>query len=186
MKGKKPLLIVRGMKQLLAVLALVFLASAPALAQSSGFGFLVGGAQPADDGLTYKLNNTVREAFYDTQLEPGTLFRIKIGQTETERDAPPVGIPGFELDGKIEYIDAFVEYRFYEVFGSTGLFFGPGLYRRRFGNDEETNYGLGGGVNALFPVTRRLAFIGEPTYRWANFEDDRAFLTATGGLRITF
>lgn len=180
------MLIVRGMKKLLAVLSLLFFASAPAVAQSSGFGFLAGGAQPADDGLTYKLDNTVQEAFYDTQLEPGTLFRIKIGQTETERDPPPVEAPGFELDGKIEYIDAFVEYRFSEVFGSTGLFAGPGLYRRRFGNDEETNYGLAGGVNALFPVTRRFGVVGEITYRWANFENDRAFLTATGGLRITF
>lgn len=184
LKDKYPLLIVPGMKRALLVLSF-FLFTTPLMAQSSGFGFLIGGGQPADHGLDIKFGGTVREVFYETELEPGTLFKLKVGQADTERQLA-VGAPNLKTDGKLDYLDAFVEYRFYESFGSTGLFAGPGLYRRRFGNDEETDYGLAAGVNGLFPITRRFGFVAELTYRWANFEEQRALVTATGGLRISF
>jgi len=184
LKEKNPLHIVSSMKN--AFLLSLFLFTAPSLlAQSSGFGFLIGGAQPADNGISFRFRESVREVFYETEIDPGTLFKIKAGQTDLERDLDP-GAPNLERDGRLDYIDGLIEYRFYESFGSTGLFAGPGIFRRRFGNEEETNYGLAAGVNALFPVTRRFGLIAEVTYRWGNFETDRAIVTATGGLRISF
>ena len=50
-------------------------------------------------------------------------------------------------NGKIEYLDALVEYRFDEVFGSTSIFAGPGYYRQKFGSFGETDFGLSAGVS---------------------------------------
>jgi hypothetical protein len=69
--------------------------------------------------------------------------------------------------GSMEHIDALIDYRFSEPFGSTALFAGLGLYRQhgsltadavpeaQRGNTSEMNYGFSGGVNGDFPITRR-------------------------------
>ena len=100
--------------------------------------------------------------------------------------------------GKVEHIDAIIDYRFSEPFGSTGLFAGAGLYRQRAtlsdvaipelqrGNQTETNYGLQGGVNGDFPITRRSGFIAELVYHWINYNYKVRYLTLSGGLRFSF
>lgn len=157
------------------------------MAQTSAFGFMLGGSQALGSGVGFKFSNNVREVFFDTQLEPGTIFRIKGGEIEgpvTFLDKPTsTETTG---DGKIDHIDGLVNYRFSEIYGSTGLFAGFGLYRQKLGSLDETNYGMSAGVNAAFPVTRNLAVIVEGTYHWINFHDKTRYLTATGGLRVSF
>ena len=172
------------MKKLITLMLFV---AAPAIAQTSQFGILIGGSkrlishsdQAAGLGISdnFQFSNSVREIYYAVQLDPGTIFKIKGGQIEgpvafqyttatgtARTDAPK---------GKVEHIDGLIEYRFSEVFGSTGLFAGIGLYRQRGtitdqavpveqrGSQTETNYGFQGGVNGDFPITRRVGFIVE-------------------------
>ena len=54
------------------------------------------------------------------------------------------------------------------------------------GNQAETNYGLLGGVNGDFPITKRTGFIAEVTYHWINYNFKVRYLTLSGGLRFSF
>lgn len=176
--GSHSYAIVTNMMRPLAFLCVFALMStSTALAQSASFGFMLGGAESLEDGLDLNLGNSVREVFFSTDLELGVLFRIKAGQADSE-----------DRTGKIEYIQALIDYRFHEVFGSTSLFVGPGLYRHKpaGGLEDESEYGLSGGINGEFPFTRRVAFLAELSYHWVNFEDPYRFLTATGGIKLSF
>ena len=173
------------MKRLLFLPLLVLLA-VPAFGQGSAIGFQLGVSQVADNGIEFDFDDQVKEVFFSTDLEPGSAFKIKAGRVETTRLVDDEGTL-FEEEGDLDYIDALIEYRFYEVYGSTSLFAGPGAYRQRFETGEdETDFGFSVGVAGLFPVTRRLGVVAELAYHWVNFEDSRELLTATGGVRIGF
>ncbi len=192
--------------------AFALLISAPAFAQTSEFGILIGGSkrlvshtdEAAGLGISdnFKFNNSVREIYYSVALEPGTRFRIKAGQIEA-----PVAFQFATADGnlrsdlpkgKVEHIDGLVDYRFSEAFGSTGIFAGVGLYRQsgditdtrvplaQRGHQEETNYGLSGGINGDFPMSRRSGVIVEATYHWLNYHYRPRYVTLTAGLRFSF
>ncbi len=204
--------IVTAMRKTASALAFLFLAAMPALAQPSEVGILIGGSKRLisrrDEARgigvrdNFKFSNSVREIFYAVQLEPGTFFKIRGGQIEapvafqytTASGKARTDVP----KGKVEHVDAVVDYRFSEAFGSTGLFAGVGLYRQRAtlvdmaipaeqrGNQTETNYGLLGGVNSDFPITRRVGFIAEATYHWINYNFKVRYVTLGGGLRFSF
>jgi hypothetical protein len=192
--------------------ALLMLAAAPAFAQTSEFGILIGGSkrlishsdQAAGIGVSdkFKFGNSVREIYYAVQLDPGTNFKIKAGQIEG-----PVAFQYLNgntkartdiAKGKLEHVDGIIDYRFSEAFGSTGLFGGVGLYRQRGsitdqavpvdqrGSTEETNYGFQGGVNGDFPLSRRVGFVAEAAYHWINFHYKTRYITLSGGFRFTF
>lgn len=163
----------------------LLLLAIPAGAQTFTAGVNFGGSRSTEDGLTLNLSNPTKEVFVGASLEPSTMFGIKLGQVDSD-EGPRVGAPGVEREGKIEYLSALVEYRFSEVYGSTGLFAGPGYYRQRFGTLEENDFGATIGVNGQFPVSRRLAFTAEVAYHWTNFEQSYTFITATGGVRVGF
>lgn len=177
--------IVNFMTKYSTLIILFLLASVPATAQTS-IGLLLGGAQSIGEGdIDTDFSNSLKEVFVATELEPGTVLRIRGGQVDSEQ-GPQIGLPGVTREGTFEYVDALIEYRFYETFGSSSIFAGPGIYRQKFGAFDETDFGLSGGVNGLFPVTRRLALTGEISYHWANFEETQEFLTVAGGVRFTF
>lgn len=177
--------IVNFMTKYSTLIILFLFASVPATAQTS-IGLLLGGAQSTEGGdIDTDFSNSLKEIFVATELEPGTVLRIRGGQVDSE-EGPQLGLPGVTREGRFEYIDALIEYRFYETFGSSSFFAGPGLYRQKFGTFDETDFGLSGGVNGLFPVTRRLSLTGEISYHWANFEETREFLTLAGGVRFSF
>ena len=200
------------MRKTAFLLAFLLVSTMPALAQTSEVGIEIGGSkrlisrtdQARGLGISdnFKFSNSVREAFYAVQLDPGTFFKIKGGQIEG-----PVafqytsGTAKARTDvpkGTIEHIDGLIDYRFSEPFGSTGLYAGVGLYRQRAtltdtaipalqrGNQTETNYGLQGGVNTDFPITRRAGFIAELAYHWINYNYKVRYLTLSGGLRFQF
>lgn len=168
-----------------STLILVFLLlSLPAAAQNT-LGLLVGGAQSVEGSIDTDFSNSLKEIFVATELEPGTVLRIRAGQIASE-NGPQLGLPGVTRDGHFQFVDALIEYRFYETFGSSSFFAGPGVYRQKFGSFDETDFGLSGGVNGLFPVTRRLSLTGEISYHWANFEETQEFVTLAGGVRFSF
>lgn len=204
-----PLLIVPAMKKALLLLGFLTLTTTAAMAQTStsGFGFLAGGSERLNgSSRDFKLSNRVYEVFYDIQLQPDSRFRIKAGQIQSPVTlfANVAGTPGslptaFEGKGNIDHIDAVVDYRFSEVFGSTGIFLGPALYRQKLNGGvttstgltspsglTETEWGVTGGINADFPMTRRYAFVVEAAYHWMNFKSKQREVTLTGGLKINF
>jgi hypothetical protein len=148
-----------------------------ARAQGMTFGFNVGGSESLEDGIDLNLGDSVREVFLGTELESGTVFRIKLGQADVDET------------GRVEYIQALVDYETDQVFGSTSLFAGPAFYRRQPEDqllDEETEFGFAVGVSGTFPINRSLAFLAELSYHWANFEEPQRLLMATGGFKIRF
>jgi len=201
--------VIRMIKNLLGLMLLL---ATPALAQTSQFGILIGGSkrlishsdQAAGLGISdnFRFSNSVREIYYAVQLDPGTNFKIKAGQIEGPvafQYATTTGTARTDAaKGTIEHVDGLIDYRFSEVFGSTGLFAGVGLYRQRGtitdqavplvqrGTQTETNYGFQGGVNGDFPLTRRVGFIAEVAYHWINYHYKPRYVTLTGGLRLSF
>src|SRR5438034_3953011 len=133
--------IVPRMKKPAFLLAILILAALPAAAQNtSEFGILFGGSKRVNDvagnqgekGVNdFKFGNSVREIYYAIQMEPGTWFKVKAEQI----NAPLLGIDssGNKIEGgkgKIEHVDALIDYKFSESFGSTGIFAGVGMYRQ--------------------------------------------------------
>jgi len=89
--------------------------------------------------------------------------------------------------GRIQHLDALIDYKFSEPYGSTGLFAGVGFYRDQPRNgSSQSNYGFSAGVNGDFPLSRRYGVIVEGTYHWVNFDYNPRLVTLTGGLRISF
>jgi hypothetical protein len=185
------------MKKAALCLALLTFAAVPAFAQSSQFGFLVGGSKRLNDlpdsqgnrGVNdFKFSNSVKEAFYAVQLDPGTMFKVKVGQITAPlavRDSS-----GNRIDagkGNIDHVDALIDYRFSEPWGSSGLFGGVGMYRQSVtGYQDETNFGLSAGVNGDFPLSSRYGVLVEAAYHWLHLDARPRYVTLSGGLRITF
>jgi hypothetical protein len=199
------------MKKSAFFLAFLLLTAVPAFAQYQQFGVLLGGSkrlfsdkdredQPNIPNDNFKLSNSVKEAWYGVELEPGTMFKIKVGEIEgpvgvvedirrkDDNGNPlPNAIPTSPVKGKYQHIDGIIDYSFSEPYGHTGIFAGVGLYRSSApGQQSDTDYGFSGGVNGDFPITRRFGFIAEATYHWVNFSYRPRFVTITGGLRISF
>jgi outer membrane protein with beta-barrel domain len=205
--------IVTAMRTTAFLLAIFLVCAAPAFAQTNEVGFLIGGSKrlishtDQSRGLgvsdNFKFSNSDREIFYGVQLDPGTFFKVRVGQIEGPvafRYTNAGGTPARTdiRKGTVEHADAVIDYRFSEPFGTTGLFAGVGLYRQRGtlsdqavpveqrGVQTETNYGLLGGVNGDFPITKNVGFIAELTYHWINYNYKVRYLTLGGGLRFSF
>jgi hypothetical protein len=184
LKRLQSLLIVPRMKKS-AILTLLLLLAAVPLAAQNAVGFSIGGGQTWTDDFEFDFGDSVKEVYFETSLEQLTTLRLRIGRLESEIEQRDV--PGPPIPGDIDYVHALIGYRFYEVFGSTSLFAGPGFYRYKFGGQDASEWGIGLGVNGIFPVTRRLSLVAELGYHWINGDDfQNRLLTATGGLRIGF
>jgi hypothetical protein len=179
------------------LLTILMLAALPALAQStSEFGILFGGSKRVNDvagtqgqrGVNdFKFSNSAKEIYYAVQMEPGTWFKVKAEQI----DAPLLALDsnGKKIEGgqgKIEHIDALVDYKFSESFGSTGLFAGIGMYRQSKSGTSDTNFGLTAGVNADFPFSRRYGLVVESAYHYIRLPARPRYITLSAGLRIAF
>jgi hypothetical protein len=202
--------IVRDMKKPMILLVLVAFSALPALAQSNReFGFVFGAAkrslaneakeEPLAPFLSdsFKLSNSSVELYYATKLDDSTYFKVKAGRLETPvrfttreiKDAEGHVVDRFatDVEGEVQHIDAVIEYRFSEAFGTTGLFGGVGVYRQTGeGVDAEADYGFNFGVNADFPITRQYGFVLEGTYHWTRAEYRPKYMTIGGGLRFSF
>lgn len=179
------------------MLALTIAGALPAAAQSTEFGILLGGSSRAsvkgtqtatdenvDTGFSF--SNSSVDLYYSRQLDPDTNFKIKAGRINTAVSFADANGGRIDADGELQHVDGLIEYRFSEVFGSTGLFAGVGLYRAEGGNRSETDYGFSGGVNADFPLSRNYGVIVEGTYHVTNLEFRPRYVTVSGGLRFSF
>jgi hypothetical protein len=184
----------------LPLLAALVLCGLPLFAQSSEFGFTVGGgkrfvesAPPAegsellDEG--FSLSNNSFELFWGYPTEEDVFLKFKVGRIETPvAFALEEGEETVRLDaeGEVQHASVVVEYRFSEPFGSTSLFGGLGLYRQTAPNvDAAHNFGFQAGLNADFPMTRRYGLMLESTYHWTRGDFRARYLTLGAGLRIS-
>ena len=191
------------MKRTSILAVLMLLSALPALAQTNEFGVLVGGSRrfvdgaPKEDSVefedsTFALSNNAFDIYWAIPLEPTTYLKFKAGRIQTQVPVAYEVEGSDELfrrdeDGEVSHIEANVEYRFSEAFGSTALFGGVGFYRQSTSDSESVNnYGVNGGVNADFPITRRYGVLVEATYHWTRFDFQPRYLTLTGGLRVSF
>lgn len=181
LKGFESTRIVTRMKRSL-LLASLLLFPAFAFAQPFQFGVMAGTGRSMEDGFEFSFDQGVREVFFGARIDVDTMFNVKLGQTDTETGPAGEAV----VDGEIDYVVGQVEWKFDEAWGSSAVFAGPGAYRVRAGDQEDTNLGLVGGVNTTFPITRQFGLVLELAYHWVNFEEQYTFLTATGGVRIAF
>src|SRR5689334_15043649 len=149
------------MKKTAWVLAFLLLSAVPTFAQTSEFGVLFGGSKrmnvqdEADAGVvddSFSFNNHVKELYYAVELEPGTRFKVKLGEL-----TGPISRPGATegttaaTRGDLQFVSGLVDYRFSESFGSTGIFGGVGLYRAQApGASDDSDYGFQFGLNGDF------------------------------------
>lgn len=192
------------MKKTLILAAVLFAGAAPLAAQSSEFGVLYGGSsRSVDEGVSegpglnddFSFSRSAIDFYYGTELDPGTFFKIRAGRIETPISLANAEGNRVDAEGQVQHLDAAVEYRFSETFGSAGLFAGLGLYRQvpSGGNtvpdsldSSELDYGFLAGVNADFPMTRRYGIVLEAVHHWTRLPFNPRFLTASGGIRIRF
>ena len=192
------------MKKPALFFAILAITALPAAAQnSSEFGILFGGTKLLNDipsapngnnqgqrGVNdFKFSNSVKEVYWGIQMEPGTWLRIKAEQINAPLivlDANNNKVDGGK--GKIDHIDALVDYKFSEAFGSTGIFAGVGMYRQNQSGSgsDDTNIGFSAGVNADFPFSRRYGLVVESAYHWVRLPARPRYITLSGGLRISF
>lgn len=191
------------MKRTLFLVALVALGAFPAAAQSNEFGVMAGGSMrfidgaPREEDVTFadsnfSFSNSVFELYWAMQLDPETYIKVKGGRIETQIAVPyrPEGADEDfrrDEDGEVQHAEVNVEYRFSETYGRTGLFAGVGFYHQSSpGSESSTNYGVNGGVNLDFPISRRYGVVLEGTYHWTNSRFQSRYMTATAGLRMAF
>lgn len=206
--------IVPAMKTTAVLLALALGGAFPAAAQSTEFGVLFGGSSRSVDRLegpfaptgrdfddNFSFSRSAVDFYYGVELEPGTLFKVKVGRIEApvglalEVPDAPDELIRYDVDGHVEHIDALVEYRFSEPFGSAGIHAGVGLYRQVGRRDaavpesfdtSDMNYGFMAGVTADFPMTRRYGFILDATHHWTRLPFNPRYLTGSAGVRVRF
>lgn len=202
MNNQNPSRIVPAMKRTSLLLALIVLSALPAVAQTNEFGVMAGGSMRFVDGApreedvvfddsTFAFSNSVFELYWAMQLEPEVYLKIKGGRIETQIAVPyeVAGQPKLfrrDEDGEVQHAEINVEYRFSEPYGRTGLFAGLGFYHQSASDFSTTNYGANAGVNLDFPLSKRYGILLEGTYHWTNTEFQSRYMTATGGLRISF
>lgn len=191
------------MKRTFFLVALVVIGALPAVAQENEIGVMVGGSRrfvdhgTREEGVveadsTFSFSNNVFELFWARPVDPDTVIKLKAGRIKTQ---VPVAyqlegddtVYRRDADGSVTHIEANVEYRFDEPYGSTGLFAGVGMYQQEADDaDSSSSFGANFGVNADFPITRRYGFVLEGTYHWVRTDFQPRYLTVAGGLRISF
>lgn len=192
-----------SMKRAILLSALMLTAAAPAFAQSTEFGVLVGGSRrfveggTAEEGRTltaneFSFSNNAVDLYWAIELEPGTRLKFKAGRIETPVAFEVVNDAGEifrrDEDGEVQHASAVIEYRFDEPYGHTGLFGGLGLYRQSGEGDLDAvrDWGFQAGVNADFPISRKYGVITEATYHWSRGPFSPRYFTVTGGFRFGF
>jgi hypothetical protein len=189
-----------AMKRASLLIALMVFGAVPLFAQSNEMGIIVGGSRRFVDigqketgvewlDSKFNFSNSSVELFWGMQMDEDMWFKLKLGRIETQI-AEGYGAGGKfrrDAEGEVQHIDALVEYRFSEPYGSTSIFGGVGLYRQSAdGLASANNFGLTAGVNGDFPITRRYGFVLEGAYHFTNGDFRPRYMTVGGGLRLSF
>jgi len=192
-----------AMKRAFLLFTLMIVAAVPLFAQSTEFGVIAGGSRRfVDSGLreggvqwldsSFSFSNSSVELYWGMRMDEDVYFKLKGGRIETQvAEAYTLsGVPGTfrrDVDGEVQHLNAEVEYRFSEAYGSTGVFGGLGLYRQSGDGIASTNnFGWSLGVTSDFPLSRRYGIVLQGTYHWTNADFRPRYMTVGGGLRVAF
>lgn len=206
MNNQKASRIVPPMRRTLFALALLLAGAVPASAQFSQtgeIGFLVGGSRRFVDGAAkepgvefiesnFSFSQSTFELYWKSPLDENTAVKVKTGRIETpvsfayQLEGNPNTFRA-DVDGEVQHVEAGIEYRFSEIFGSSALFAGLGMYRQSGPDfDSTTDFGASFGVTADFPMTRRYGIVVDGTYHWVRADFQPRFLTVGAGIRVSF
>jgi hypothetical protein len=172
-------------------------------AQTTEFGVIFGGskrviehvAPPPGETLLeegFSLTNSAVDIYYALQVEPGTMFKLRVGRIEgpvsfSSRFGGDGAIVRQDREGELQHASGIIEYRFSEPFGSAGLFAGVGVYRQvADGFESSTDYGFPVGLAADFPLSPRYGVILDATYHFVRTDFNPRYFTLGAGLRIGF
>ena len=156
------------------------------LAQNTEIGFLIGSNEPINDEIGIDADLDITELYVGKVLDEGTWLKIKVGEADLSGESLDEGLAP-ESDTTLRYALALVGYEFDEIFGTTYLFAGPGVYEfQRAGEDDVQEFGLAAGVGADFPITRQLGIVAELTYHWVNLDEELRSLNVGIGARFRF
>ena len=203
MNNQKPSRIVPPMKRTLFLVALIALSALPAFAQTSEFGVIVSGSRRFVDGAAaepgvefiesnFSFSKNAFDIYWKIPVEEDLAMRFKAGRIET-----PVsfayeiaGSPNTfrkDVEGEVQHAEVAAEYEFSEIFGSSSIYGGIGLYRQSGpGFDTTTDFGVSFGVAADFPLTPRYGVVVDGTYHWIRTDFQPRYLTIGAGLRVSF
>lgn len=194
--------IVAAMKKSVLITAISIFCALPLAAQTTEFGVTFGGSKrvierespPPGESLIgdeFSLDNSAVDLYYAVQVEPGTMFKLRVGRINGPVSfRTRLGEGAFvrqDRDGELQHVEGVIEYRFSEPFGSAGLFAGVGFYRQvADGFASTTDYGFPIGVTADFPINRRYGVIMDATYHFTKADFNPRFFTLGAGLRMGF
>lgn len=185
------------------LLAFLLLGTLPLFAQATEFGILAGGSrrfvrngqrEPGVQWLdsSFSFSNSALELYWGMKMDEDVMVKVKAGRIETQI-ASEYGIQGTggsfrrDVEGEVTHLNAVVEYQFDEPYGKTGVFGGVGLYRQSGdGIDSKNNFGWSAGVTSDFPLSRTYGVIVQAEYHWTNGAFRPRYVTASGGLRVSF
>jgi hypothetical protein len=195
--------IVPAMKRTTFLVALILVSALPALAQTGEVGVIVSGSRRFVDGApheagvefiesNFSFSNNAFDIYWRIPVEEDLAIKFKVGRIQTPI-AFAYTIPGNaatfrkDVDGEVQHAEVGTEYEFSEIYGSTSIFGGIGLYRQSGpGVDSQTNFGASFGVNADFPINRRYGIVLDGTYHWVRTDFQPRFLTVGAGVRVAF
>ena len=191
------------MKRTLFLAALIALSALPALAQTSEFGVIVSGSRrfvdgaPAENGVefiesNFSFSKNAFDIYWKIPIEEDVSVKFKAGRIETPVSFAyeVAGNPNVfrkDVDGEVQHAEVTAEYGFSEIFGTSSINAGIGLYRQSGpGFDSTTDFGASFGVSADFPMTKRYGVVVDGTYHWIRTDFQPRYLTLGAGVRVSF
>jgi hypothetical protein len=173
-------------RAVLGLVGAVLLAAAPAQAVEPyllSVGVLggIGGPLDADDPDP-GADHGALQLDVGVLTEPRTLVVLRLGRTEID------GTLGTVFEPTLEYATLAGEYRLYEGWYDSGIFFGLGGYRLRGSeeDEDETSVGVTLGVTGDYQVSRWLSVVAELSGHWADLESNQLFAFGHAGLAVKF
>jgi hypothetical protein len=203
LNNQKASRIVPPMKRTLFLAALIVLSALPALAQTNEFGIIVGGSRRFVDGAAaengvefldsdFSFSKSAIDIYWRIPVEEDMAIKFRAGRIETpiafayQLEGNP-NVFRKDVDGEVQHAEVLAEYEFPEVFGSTSISAGIGMYRQSGpGFDSTTDFGASVGVDADFPITKRYGVVVDGTYHWVRTDFQPRFMTVGAGLRVSF
>lgn len=175
------------------LVAMALWAGAPARAIDANLftiGLLGGAGGPLDaDDPDPGYGQQTMELQLSLVTEPRTLLVLRLGRVDFDSGDQLGDVFAPQLD----YVTIAGEYRFFQDFYDSGVFFGLGGYRltgeggfRGGVSTEHTVVGLTGGVTGEFSLSKHFALMGQLSGHYVDLDEAQLFAQAMGGVAVKF
>ncbi len=185
MRNRRPLALF-GATALLLLLAPVRAARAQELYNFTA-AFLGGAGGSLDVDRGDDLGNTGLQLNLALVTEPRTHVALRLGRLDLDVD------PGFGslTDAELTYATVAGEYKWREVYYTSGVYLGLGAYELEGlgpggGDESDTAPGAVLGVTGEFQLHRKVGLLLELSGHWADFEEANVFAMGHAGIAVHF